>query len=119
MDLTRPRVLSTSEAPIVTGVLKWKREYNDSILHDADVDALKDEMKLFTEDFDRAKEAVVEKAEEEAEPDEDGWVTVSRHTSKKPVGGRSEKAQARMKLAAEKKRKRKELDNFYKFQVLI
>jgi hypothetical protein len=29
MDLTQPRVMSTVEAPIVTGVLKWKREYNE------------------------------------------------------------------------------------------
>ena len=63
------------------------------------------------------QDAVVKQAEDEAEPDEDGWVTISRHTSKKPVGGRSEKAQARLKAIAEKKRKRKELDNFYKFQM--
>ena len=118
MNLTMPRVLSTTDAAIVTGVLKWKREYNTGILADDNVDALKEEMKSFTDDFDRAKDAVVARAEEEAEPDEDGWVTVSRHTSKKPVGGRSEKAQARLKMVAEKKRKRKELDNFYKFQML-
>jgi len=58
---------------------------------------LKEEIEQFTDDFDRAKDAVVAQAEEEGEPDEDGWVTVSRHTSKKPVGGRSEKAQARDK----------------------
>lgn len=117
MNLTKPRILSTPETPIVTGVLKWKREYNAAILTDGNVDALKEEIKAFTDDFDKAKDAVVARAEEEAEPDEDGWVTVSRHTSKKPVGGRSEKAQARLKLIAEKKRKRKELDNFYKFQM--
>ena len=117
MNLSKPRILSTPETPIVTGVLKWKREYNSGILMDCDVESLKEEIKNFTENFDRAKEAVVARAEEEAEADEDGWVTISRHTSKKPVGGRSDKAQARLKLIAEKKRKRKELDNFYKFQM--
>ena len=117
MDLNEARILSSVDSPIVTGVLKWKREYNESILKDCDVDLLKEEIKEFTDEFDRAKDAVVTQAEEEAEPDDDGWVTISRHTSKKPVGGRSEKAQARLKIIAEKKRKRKELDNFYKFQM--
>ena len=117
MDLSEARILSNNESPIVTGVLKWKREYNESILKDSEVDLLKEEIKEFTDEFDRAKDAIVTLAEEEAEPDDDGWVTVSRHTSKKPVGGRSEKAQARLKIIAEKKRKRKQLDNFYKFQM--
>jgi ribosomal RNA-processing protein 7 len=117
MDLNEARILSSADSPIVTGVLKWKREYNESILKDCDVDLLKEEIKEFTDEFDRAKDAVVTQAEEEAEQDDDGWVTISRHTSKKPVGGRSEKAQARLKIIAEKKRKRKELDNFYKFQM--
>jgi len=77
--------------------------------------------------------------QEEAEPDEDGWVTVSRHTGRKPVVTRSLKAQvfylsqqkfkkvmqpyfiiikqARLKAVAERKRKKKELSNFYKFQM--
>ena len=49
--------------------------------------------------------------------DDDGWVTVSRHTSKKPVGRASDKAQARVKAREARKRKRKELENFYKYQV--
>ena len=118
MDLSQPRILSTPESPITTGLLKWKREYNEGILNDDTVDTLKSEIKDFTENFDLQKESAIKKAEDEAEPDEDGWVTISRHTSKKPVGGRSEKAQSRLKAIAEKKRKRKELDNFYKFQMV-
>ncbi len=57
---------------------------------------------------------VLDDAEEEAE---DGWVTVTRHTSRKPVGGASGKAQARVKAREARKRKRKELENFYLHQM--
>ena len=50
--------------------------------------------------------------------DDDGWITVSRHTSKKgkPLGNLSAKGQAKIKAKDVKRRKRKELMNFYKFQ---
>lgn len=116
-DLSRTRIVSQPTDPIPIGIRKWKIEYNSGILLESDIETLKAEIKDFTDSFDKEKDNAVKKAEEEAEPDEDGWVTVSRHTSKKPVVGRSEKVQMRLKAAAEKKRKRKELDNFYKFQM--
>ena len=50
--------------------------------------------------------------------DDDGWITVSRHTSKKskPLGNASSKGQAKIKAKDSKRRHRKELLNFYKFQ---
>ena len=50
--------------------------------------------------------------------DDDGWITVSRHTSKKtkPLGNLSAKGQAKIKAKDTKRRHRKELVNFYKFQ---
>ena len=50
--------------------------------------------------------------------DDDGWITVSRHTAKKgkPTGNSSVKGQAKIKAKDAKRRHRKELLNFYKFQ---
>ena len=50
--------------------------------------------------------------------DDEGWVTVTRHTSKKgkPLGNLSVKGQAKIKAKDAKRRHKKELLNFYKFQ---
>ena len=60
--------------------------------------------------FFQAEEAV-------QEADEDGWTTVTRQNSRKPVGKSSVKAQAKVKAREAKKRKRKELENFYRSQM--
>ena len=59
------------------------------------------------------------KADEEAEADDEGWVTVSRHASniRKPVGNITAKGQAKVKAREVKRRKKMELMNFYKFQM--
>ena len=47
---------------------------------------------------DEKRKAMKQKEEEEQEeaPDDGGWVTVSRHTTRKAVGGLSGKAQAKV-----------------------
>ena len=69
--------------------------------------------------MDEKREDVKSKAEEEAEPDDEGWVTISRNSKKKSTigAGRSEKVKARLKAREAKKRKNRELRNFYKFQL--
>lgn len=115
MKVSEPRCLSTKENPIEIGLNKWRQEYRDGLI--TDLDGLKREIEEFVADHDRKKAEEISKAEEEAEPDEDGWTVVSRHTAKKPVGKISNKAQAKVKAREQRKRKRKELENFYKFQM--
>ena len=69
--------------------------------------------------MDDKREDAKSKAEEEAEPDDEGWVTISRNSKKKSTigAGRSEKVKARLKAREAKKRKNRELRNFYKFQL--
>ena len=69
--------------------------------------------------MDEKREDTKSKAEEEAEPDDEGWVTISRNSKKKSTigAGRSEKVKARLKAREAKKRKNRELRNFYKFQL--
>jgi len=118
MDLSQPYILSDEGNPIVTGIKKWKREYNQSIIPKSEFDNLKTSIEDFVRATDTKRQETKDKAEEEAEPDDDGWVTVSKKSRKKSTlgAGKSEKVRARMKAREAKRKKNKELRNFYKFQ---
>jgi len=116
MDLSHPYILSDEENPIVTGIKKWKREYNQSIIPESEFDNLKTSIEEFVHATDTKRQERDDKAEEEAEPNDDGWVTVSKKSRKKSTlgAGKSEKVRARMQARAAKRQKNKELRNFYK-----
>jgi ribosomal RNA-processing protein 7 len=116
MDLKTPKALYDDEKKPEVGVEKWRQEYNDAIV--SDLAALMADIETRVAAADRVKEAVVEAEEKAGEEDDDGWVTVSRTSNKKgKVGKISDKAQSKVKAREARKRKRKELDNFYKYQV--
>nr|ACO11268.1 Gastric cancer antigen Zg14 homolog [Caligus rogercresseyi] len=108
MDNTIRYILSTPTHSIQVGMEEWKRRYNESIL--ADPEGTELAIKKWVAHYDKAQSAPPP-----AEEDEDGWVTVSRTSSKKPVV--SKNASTKIKAREQRKRKRKELENFYKFQV--
>eukprot|EP00093_Oithona_nana_P008782 08782.XXX_378949_378047_1 [CDS] Oithona nana genome sequencing. len=119
MDLSHPFILSTEDNPVLTGAKKWKREYNEQIVMPGKIDELKNAIETFVQQIDDKREEARNKAEEEAEADDDGWVTVSTKSKKRSTigAGKSDKVKARLKAKEAKKRKNKELRNFYKFQV--
>ena len=98
------------------GIKKWKREYNQSIIPESEFDNLKTSIEEFVHATDTKRQERDDKAEEEAEPNDDGWVTVSKKSRKKSTlgAGKSEKVRARMQARAAKRQKNKELRNFYK-----
>nr|ACO12722.1 Gastric cancer antigen Zg14 homolog [Lepeophtheirus salmonis] len=106
MDNTKKYILSTSTHPIPVGLEKWKIMYNQSLLLKPEMKEL--QIKKWVENYDKAQNIAPPE-------DEEGWVTVTRATSKKPVV--SKNASAKIKAREQRKRKRKELENFYKFQV--
>ena len=83
------------------------------------IDELKQAIETFIKETDTKREEAKSKAEEEAEPDNEGWVTISRKSRKKSTlgAGKSEKVKLRLKAREAKKRKNRELRNFYKFQL--
>ena len=116
MNVSLPILVASKEHPVEMGVNKWRQEYNSGIV--TDLDKLLEEVEAGVAKLDAIKEKEIHDAEEAFEDaDEDGWTTVSRHTSKKPVGKRTEKAQAKVKAKENRKRKRKEMEHFYKTQV--
>lgn len=117
-------LLSTSDHPVVNvGLRKWKREYNAAVVpNDAAKQRLQHAIEEYIREYDRIKDEKKEKAkamiDKQEAGDDDGWITVSRHTSKKgkPVGNLSAKGQAKIKAKDAKRKSKKELLNFYKFQ---
>ncbi|XP_063961803.1 ribosomal RNA-processing protein 7 homolog A-like isoform X1 [Lytechinus pictus] len=97
----------------VTGYRKWCSEY-ESRWEDPKI--LQKKADDFMKEFDKRKQEEKELAkEEEGVPDDDGWVTVTRKSTK-PVVTRTERKQKRLQAKEKKKRQEKELMNFYRFQ---
>ena len=61
--------------------------HNDGIIPDEDLETLKKSIEDFVHEMDEKREETKSKAEEEAEPDDDGWVTISRKSKKKSTLG--------------------------------
>lgn len=102
----------TGQAIIRTGVTQWMQDYVASLTSEDD---LQREIDEYMADYDKAENAA-RVAEKTANTDDDGWVTVTRRG---PVAGFEQKESTINKVEEkmEKKRKQKELTNFYTFQI--
>ncbi|XP_063221180.1 ribosomal RNA-processing protein 7 homolog A [Bacillus rossius redtenbacheri] len=113
LSVTEPLVLSSKKSPIICGVRKWCEEYNARI---PDPEAVQKDIDQFMEKFDlnAAKEAELEK--QAMEEDNEGWVTVTKR-GRKPGFARKESVGRQILAKEKKKRSKKELQNFYTFQI--
>uniref|UniRef100_A0A1B6D7Q1 RRM domain-containing protein n=1 Tax=Clastoptera arizonana TaxID=38151 RepID=A0A1B6D7Q1_9HEMI len=113
LDSGNPLVLSTDERPLVTGFKKYCQEYNQSILDPKNLQA---EIDSFMVKYDKKEDERLQKEKEDGEPDDEGWVTVTRK-GRNPGFARKESVEKRI-LGKEKKRTaKKQLLNFYRFQI--
>ncbi|XP_026201937.1 ribosomal RNA-processing protein 7 homolog A [Anabas testudineus] len=111
-----PLVVCTEQHPVKTGVEKWIQQYTESFVQPEKLQKLVD---YFMEDYDKQKEEEAERQKKEAEQqqeDEEGWVTVSRGQKGTKARPHSEAANRRTLQKELKKKKRKELMNFYTWQ---
>ena len=117
MDLSKEYFVNTGDdATVVTGVKKWNREYNRLWRNEKHIS---DEIDTFMKDYDKNVADMKQKNEELEEPDEDGWVTVTKKidTKKsKPSSDISNKDTSKSKKNRRKKKKL-ELVNFYSHQI--
>jgi len=97
MDVSEPRVCSTEEHPIVLGVKRWCREYNERLVKE---EVLQGNIDKYMAEYDTKIEQEKEEAEELSKPDDDGWVTVNRAAKKPP-------AQAKKRTRAESQEKQR------------
>jgi len=110
-----PLILSTKEHPLQTGMKKWCAEYAESCK--VDISGMQEEINTWLADYDKRVEE--EKQREKAMdgvPDEDGWITVTKHGRNKGIP-RTEAHEKRTLAKEAHRRKQKELLNFYAFQV--
>ncbi|XP_029996345.1 ribosomal RNA-processing protein 7 homolog A [Sphaeramia orbicularis] len=114
--LSEPLVVSTEEHPVTTGVQKWIQQYTDSFVQP---DHLQKIVDTFMEVHDKRKEEEAERQKREAElqqEDEEGWVKVTRGNKGTKARPHSEAANQKTLQKELRKKKRKELMNFYTWQ---
>lgn len=105
--------LSTPEEQIICGVKKWVQEYNSSRV---DPKILHQEINNFMVSYDKRTEEQKKQEQNAGEEDDEGWTTVTKH-GRNPGLARKETVEEKIKDKIEKTRKKKELCNFYTFQI--
>lgn len=113
MQLTSLEPLSTVENPILCGVKKWAKEYNSNIF---DINELQKEVNKNIEEFDKKMEMQKKKEQQGKETDADGWTLVTK-ASRNPGLARKKSLENKIKDKIESNKKKKELTNFYTFQI--
>ncbi|XP_046403642.1 ribosomal RNA-processing protein 7 homolog A isoform X2 [Ischnura elegans] len=107
-----PILLSSSRLPVLTGCEKWAAEYNGRIVDSA---VLQAEIDAFMANYDEQERESRQKEKEEG-ADEEGWVTVTKR-GRNPGFSRKESVHRKVMGRERQKRSRKELLNFYTFQI--
>ncbi|XP_045214166.1 ribosomal RNA-processing protein 7 homolog A-like [Mercenaria mercenaria] len=99
---------------IDTGLSKWVRQYREDVV---DTEALQSEIDKYMEEYDEKIQKEIEEAKaNEGIADDDGWVTVTKYGKNKGAP-RTEAHEKALTRKEKKRRKDKELLNFYSFQM--
>ena len=117
MDLTKEYFVNKGdETTVVTGVKKWNQEYNKLWRNEKHIS---EEIDSHMKEYDKNVAELKQKNEELEEPDEDGWVTVTKKVDTKkrnPSADNTKKDSSKSKKNRRKKKKL-ELVNFYSHQI--
>lgn len=113
LKLSRLEPMNSKNHAIKTGIKKWIEEYNNAVLQPK---ALKEKVETFMKNYDDNLKKVEKKEKKLEEEDDEGWVTVTKR-GKVQSFARTEKTENKIMAKEEKGRKRKELKNFYTFQI--
>ncbi|KAL4719168.1 hypothetical protein ACJJTC_017592 [Scirpophaga incertulas] len=105
--------LNSNGHEILFGMKKWIEEYNSSILMPK---VLKERVEAFMKKHDEETKKLEKQEKQLEEEDEDGWITVTKR-GKVQSFARSDKVENKIMAKEEKKKERKELKNFYTFQI--
>lgn len=108
LKMTNLNVLSTTEKNLKLGIEKWIEEYNESIQSPEKLQKKIDEFMQTYEENDKISKI--------DETDDDGWSVVTK-TGRKPGLSRKESVLNNLDSKNNKKMKKKELKNFYTFQI--
>nr|CAH7757574.1 unnamed protein product [Callosobruchus chinensis] len=112
LKLVSLKPLSSQDKPLKIGLSKWIEEYNQSI-------CIPDKLLKKTDNFLNQYEHVEKKQNSDRKEeitDDEGWTLVTKG-GRKPSISRTKGIEAKLKDKATKASKRKELKNFYTFQI--
>lgn len=110
LKMTSLRPLSCCASPVSTGMPKWLELYNQSI---CDPELLAKQANQYMSRFDKTER---KKTQQKEEVDEDGWTVVTKK-SRTPGLSRKESVVNKLNEKIDKGAKKKELKNFYTFQI--
>lgn len=113
LKLTELKPMNNEEHKIKLGIDKWVEDYNNSVMTEI---TLKNKVEEFMKHFDKASKKSEATEKELEKEDDDGWITVTKK-GKVSSFARSEKVENKIMQKEEKSKKRKELKNFYTFQI--
>ncbi|KAM6956962.1 ribosomal RNA-processing protein 7 homolog A [Aplochiton taeniatus] len=111
-----PLLVSTDERPVKTGVQKWISQYQQSFIQPH---KLQESIDAFMQGYDKRKEEEEERQKEatkKQQEDEEGWVKVTKGSKGSKARPHSEAANQKALQNETRKKKRKELMNFYSWQ---
>nr|XP_021189423.2 ribosomal RNA-processing protein 7 homolog A [Helicoverpa armigera] len=113
LKLTKLQPLNSEDHQVKVGMKKWIDEYNSRIVLPK---TLKENIETFMKQFDENAQKAEKKEKELEQEDDEGWVTVTKR-GKVQSFARTEKVENKIMQKEEKNKKRKELKNFYTFQI--
>lgn len=106
------KLKQVASGPIKTGLQKWCDEYLEKLLQPG---RLQEEIDTYMAAYDERREQEEATAKLADQPDDDGWVTVTKKTH--PVTEKKESVFNRIEQKERVKKGRKELKDFYRFQL--
>lgn len=109
LKLSKLEPVSTEEEPVLTGLSKWICEYNSTIYNH---EKLREEVDEYMQKYDSAEA----KKSQTQEVDDEGWTVVTKK-GRKPGISRKESVENKIIQKNKIKSKRKQLKNFYTFQM--
>ena len=115
MNLSKVHVASTEENPILTGTQKWNTEYNDKWVEKS---LIKENIETYIAEHDKSVAESKQREEELTEPDEEGWVTVTK-VDKKKANRRTDRKTEDGGVGKKNRKKKKKvvLKSFYSHQI--
>jgi len=116
LSLEQPVIVTQLDPNITMGYKRWAKEYNEKL--SVNEEELKKNINAYMKEYDET--VAEEKKANDAllEPDEDGWITVTKTSKKKP--SKATKADSLSEKKDKKIRKKKKklvLQNFYSHQI--
>ncbi|CAH2269321.1 ribosomal RNA-processing protein 7 homolog A [Pararge aegeria] len=113
LELKKLHPLNSNDQEVNIGMKKWIQEYNNSVEQPK---LLKERIETFMKEHDKKIDSEQKQEKQLEKEDDEGWVTVTKG-GKVQSFARTDKVESKIMAKEESKKKRKELKNFYTFQI--